>query len=57
MELTSRFTVMNRYIPPVDVAVVCVDDAVALGELLLSSRKKKATRKSVLFILILAYYN
>lgn len=48
---------MNRYIPPVDVAVVCVDDAVALGELLLSSRKKKATRKSVLFILILAYYN
>lgn len=57
MELTSRFTVMNRYIPPVDAAVVCVDDAVALGELLLSSRKKKATRKSVLFILILAHYN
>lgn len=32
---------MNRYIPAADVAVDCVDDAVTLDELLLSSRRRK----------------
>lgn len=46
---------MNRYLPPADVDVDCVDDAMTMDELLLSSRKRK--EKSLLFILILTYYN
>lgn len=45
MELTSRFIVMNRYIPPADVAVDCVDDAGTMDELLLSSRRKNKTKQ------------
>lgn len=46
MELTSRFIVMNRYIPPADVAVDCVDDAGTMDELLLSSRRKNKTKQN-----------
>lgn len=36
---------MNRYIPAVDVAVDCVDDAGTMDELLLSSRRKNKTKQ------------